>query len=457
MNEIEVAVIGGGVVGLACALKLAESGAEVCVIERESRPGRGMSTHNSGVIHAGIYYPARFAQGRPCASRVANACTRFASSTASHISGAANCSLRARRGKSSELETLRARGTANGVSLELVDARFIHRREPHVRAVAALWSPDTGIIEAEALITTLGRLCRDLDVAMLVGTPITGAAAVDGGIELVTPHERFRARTVVNAAGLYADDISAMLGGRTISHQPMPRRVRRAGAGKRGWVNGLVYPLPNADGSGLGVHLTRTTWGSVLVGPTANFQHSKEDYEGDRLPLEAFLEPARTLLPEITLADLQPGGTGIRAKLHGPHETFADFLIERDLAKPARHSGRRNRIAWPHIMPRDWRIGRRDSWQVERLVLQLVELHRAHAIEQILEQLSVCRNHVGDKADQQNLKSHDHQHRSQQQRLQVTGPVVVEIEVQEPERYGQPGRERRSPIVVNTLNGSYIV
>lgn len=334
MNHIDVAVIGGGVVGLACALELAESGAAVCIVERESRPGRGMSTHNSGVIHAGIYYPPGSLKARLCVEGR----ERLYAFCGKHGVPHQRCGkllVAGDEGEIAELERLRAQGISNGVaSLELVDASFVRRREPHVRAVAAVWSPDTGIIEAEALIGALGRLCRNLDVAMLVGTALVDAAPVKAGIELVTPRERFVARTVVNAAGLYADDVSMMLGGRQFRIKPCRGEYAELAPARRAWVNGLVYPLPNRDGSGLGVHLTRTTWGSVLIGPTATFQDSKDDYDGTRAPLAAFLEPTRALLPAVTIADLQPGGTGIRAKLHGPHETFADFLIERDAHNP---------------------------------------------------------------------------------------------------------------------------
>src|SRR5687767_3185958 len=256
MNEIDAAVIGGGVVGLSCALKLAESGASVCVIEREPRMGRGMSTHNSGVIHAGIYYPPGSLKARLCLDgreRLYEFCER-------HSVAHKRCGkllVAGHHGEIPELEALRARGVSNGAtSLEMVDAGFVRRKEPHVHAVAAVWSPDTGIIEAEALISVLGRLCRANDVAVLVGTAVIDAAASNRGIELVTPHERFVAHTVVNAAGLYADDVSAMLGGKRFRIKACRGEYAELAPSRRGLVNGLVYPLPHADGSGLGVHLT---------------------------------------------------------------------------------------------------------------------------------------------------------------------------------------------------------
>ncbi len=330
MVHVDVAVIGGGVTGLASALALAEAGASVCLLEREAKPGRATSTHNSGVIHAGLYYPTGSLKARLCVEgrdRLYDFCAK-------HRVPHSRCGklvVAFDDHETAELETLRQKSHANGVtSVEFASADFIKAKEPNVHAVAALWSPDTGILESEALVKALEHLCRDRDVALVVGSPLVGATTHAGGIELATPHERFVAGTVVNAAGLYADTVSAMLGGMTFPIYPCRGEYAELKPSRRSMVNGLVYPLPHSSGAGLGVHLAKTTWGSVTLGPTIRYQDSKDDYEGGRMPLEDFVAPAQRLLPWLTLADLQPGGSGIRAKLQGPGQTVADFLIQRD-------------------------------------------------------------------------------------------------------------------------------
>jgi glycerol-3-phosphate dehydrogenase len=147
--------------------------------------------------------------------------------------------------------------------------------------------------------------------------------------------ETIETRCVINCAGLYADEIAAMLGNRNYRIYPVRGEYCELVRAKSHLINNLVYPLPHADGLSLGVHLTRTLWDTVLVGPTADYIAEKNDYERNRLPIAEFVRRAKPMLPEIEAADLQLAYSGIRAKLVPPgHAGIADFVITRDPGVP---------------------------------------------------------------------------------------------------------------------------
>jgi glycerol-3-phosphate dehydrogenase len=346
VDRANIVIIGGGLVGCAVARAVSERWSDVFLVEQMPRLGMGASTRNSGVIHSGIYYPPGSLKARLCVAGN----RMLHEFCAAHNVPHRNCGklVVAHDSKQiADLEHLAENGRANGVEgLRIVDRAAVRAREPHIEAAAALEVPSTGIVSAEDLIKTLARMATDSGASLLTRTrvvrldPRADSIAVtlvegDAGDGAQPSEETIEARCVINCAGLYSDEIAAMLGNHGYRIYPVRGEYCELVRAKSYLINNLVYPLPHADGLSLGVHLTRTLWGTVLVGPTADYIAEKNDYERNRLPIEEFVRRAKSMLPEIEAADLQLAYSGIRAKLVPPgHSGIADFVIARDANVP---------------------------------------------------------------------------------------------------------------------------
>jgi glycerol-3-phosphate dehydrogenase len=346
VDRANIVIIGGGVVGCAVARAVSERWSDVFLVEQTPKLGMGASTRNSGVIHSGIYYPPSSLKARLC---VAGNRMLYEFCAAHHVPHR-NCGklvVAHDTKQEAELVRLAENGRGNGVvGLRLVDRAAVRAREPHIEAAAALEVPSTGIISAEDLIKTLARMATDQGASLLTHTrvvrlePRADSVAVtlvegDASEGAQRSEETIEARCVINCAGLYADEIAAMLGNRAYRIYPVRGEYCELVRAKSHLINNLVYPLPHADGLSLGVHLTRTLWDTVLVGPTADYIAEKNDYERNRLPIEEFVRRAKSMLPEIEAADMQLAYSGIRAKLVPPgHGGIADFVIARDTNVP---------------------------------------------------------------------------------------------------------------------------
>ena len=346
VDRANILIIGGGVVGCAVAREVSRRWSDVFLVEQMPKFGMGASTRNSGVIHSGIYYPPGSLKAKLCVAGN----RMLHEFCAVHNVPHRNCGklVVAHDAKQeAELEHLAENGRANGVEgLRIVDRAAVRAREPHINADFALEVPSTGIISAEDLIKTLARMAADQGANLLTHARVTRLepradsiavtlAEGDADENSKPAEETIEARCVINCAGLYADEIAAMLGYSNHRIYPVRGEYCELVRAKSYLVNNLVYPLPHADGLSLGVHLTRTLWGTVLVGPTADYIEEKNDYERNRRPVQEFVRRAKALLPEIEVADLQLAYSGIRAKLVPPgHSGIADFVIERDANIP---------------------------------------------------------------------------------------------------------------------------
>jgi L-2-hydroxyglutarate oxidase LhgO len=339
MEPAKILIIGGGVVGCAIARAVSRRWDDIFLVEELPRLGMATSTRNSGVIHSGLYYPKETLKARHC----------VAGNRLTYEFCAAHNVPHRRTGKlivasspreARELGELQRRGETNGVEgMRLIDAAGIRAHEPHVSGVAALEVPSAGILSSEELVKAYARVASEQGANIVTRARVeelearreTIRVSLRVGDEESATRETIEARCVINAAGLYADEVAAMLGNRSWRIYPVRGEYCEIRGPRAALLNGLVYPLPQKDGFSLGLHLTKTIWGTLLVGPTARYVESKGDYEQDRIGVAEFARGAKILLPEIREEDLRLAYSGLRPKLVAPGgKGPADFVISRD-------------------------------------------------------------------------------------------------------------------------------
>ncbi len=339
MESANIIIIGGGVVGCAVARGVSRRWDDVFLVEQMPKLGMMTSTRNSGVIHSGLYYTPGSLKARHCLE--GNRLTyEFCRAHDVPHRRTGKLLVAAAAEQTAELEKLAERGAANGVqSLRVIDAAAIRAREPHIAGHAALEVPSAGIVSSEALVKAYARVAAEQGANILTHARVEQLEPRNAGVRvrlrIGEAQETVETRCVVNAAGLYADEVAALLGNTRYRIYPVRGEYCEVTRAKSYLVRALVYPLPHPEGLSLGVHFTRTLWDTVLVGPTARYVNDKNDYESDRLPIEEFVRRARPLLPELQAAELTLAYSGLRPKLVPPGGSgFADFVITRDPSVP---------------------------------------------------------------------------------------------------------------------------
>ncbi|HEY1471469.1 MAG TPA: NAD(P)/FAD-dependent oxidoreductase [Candidatus Acidoferrum sp.] len=343
MDQANVLIIGGGVIGCAIAEALSRRWQDVFLVEQCPKMGMATSTRNSGVIHSGIYYPTNSLKARLCiaGNRMTKAfCEKhsIAYRTTGKIVVAKNAD------EEPALHALKKKGEENGVEgLRLLDASGIRAREPHVRGYVALDVPSTGICSAEELVHAFARIAESQGASLVNYARVESLEPQNDSIMVglrigddeESQTETISARCVINSAGLYADEVAQLLGPRPWKIYPVRGEYCEVRGAKAALVNNLVYPLPHSSGLTLGLHFTKTVWGTTLVGPTARYVDSKENYERERMTIPEFAADVKSLIPEIEAQDLHLAYTGLRPKLVPPDgHGIADFVIEPDREVP---------------------------------------------------------------------------------------------------------------------------
>lgn len=333
-ERVDCVVIGAGVIGLAIARALALSGREVLILEAAETFGSEISSRNSEVIHAGIYYPAGSLKARLCIAGK-KALYRYCRERGVAHAPCGKLIVASEAAQLAKLPELRRKAAENGVGdLVFLDTRELAVREPELRALGALWSPSTGILDSHALMLAYLGDAETGGAVLVCRSPVTAGRVAGDGIYLEIGGEAggfaLKARSLVNAAGLRAAALASRLEG--LAAETIPPIHFAKGCyftlSGRSPFHTLIYPVHRDDAS-LGVHLTHDLTGAARFGPDVEWLEGETfDYSVDPARAAAFYTAVRHYWPGLPDGALQPGYAGIRPKLQAPGAPMRDFLIQ---------------------------------------------------------------------------------------------------------------------------------
>jgi L-2-hydroxyglutarate oxidase len=362
-DQFDVVIVGGGIVGLATAYRLTEArpGLRMAILEKEAELATHQTGHNSGVLHAGLYYPPGSLKARLCREGKATI-EAFAATHDIPFERCGKLVVALDESEIPRLAALRERAEANGVSgLEEVGPERIHEIEPHAAGISGLWSPETGIIDFRRVALAMASDLRERGVEILTGREVRGLDERAGEVIVATPAGEVRANLVVACAGLQADRVARLSGA-----GDGPRIVPFRGdyytltPEARVLVSGLIYPVPDSRFPFLGVHFTKRIDGAVWAGPNAVLAFAREGYRRrDIRPTEllatvtdrgflrlamrylgtglaemwrdwwkpAFVRELQRYVPEIRGDQLVFGPSGVRAQALARDGTLVDDFV----------------------------------------------------------------------------------------------------------------------------------
>ena len=363
-NSFDITIIGGGIVGLATALELTKRYPQhkLAILEKEDRLAAHQTGHNSGVIHSGIYYKPGSLKAQTCVAG-AKAIIAFCQQHDIPYEICGKVVVATSPAELPRLEELHRRGTANGVEgMEMIGPERLREIEPHATGVRALHVPTTGIIDFPRVAQTYARLIQEKGGDLRLRHELRGIVRTDGGLILETSQESIHSKFMINCGGLHCDRIARLAGAQPdLQIVPFRGEYYSIAPQRRTLVKNLIYPVPDPAFPFLGVHFTRTIDGLVEAGPNAVLAFAREGYKKSDFDArdlretltfsgfrkmarkywrtglgemfrsfskQAFLAALRRLLPELTLGDLQPGGSGVRAQaISSQGALIDDFMI----------------------------------------------------------------------------------------------------------------------------------